>query len=131
MSVILGFPNQSVKVFVKGADTTMFSVIDRSLNTIIIRATEGHLHSYSSIGLRTLVIGMRELSTSEFEEWHSAFEVASTALMASTSKLNINLVEDAVVQALGRHRRLGLLHQSVSGLVNVFLEKSQSVWRGR
>ncbi|MBA0600807.1 hypothetical protein Gorai_004006 [Gossypium raimondii] len=81
MSVILGFPNQSVKVFVKGADTTMFSVIDRSLNTSIIRATEGHLHSYSSIGLRTLVIGMRELSTSEFEEWHSAFEVASTALM--------------------------------------------------
>ncbi|GMI73279.1 aminophospholipid ATPase 1 [Hibiscus trionum] len=81
MSVILGLPNKSVKVFVKGADTTMFSVIDRSLNTSIIRATEAHLHSYSSIGLRTLVIGMRELSTSEFEEWHSAFEVASTALM--------------------------------------------------
>ncbi|KAH1038144.1 hypothetical protein J1N35_039887 [Gossypium stocksii] len=87
MSVILGFPNQSVKVFVKGADTTMFSVIDRSLNTNIIRATEAHLQSYSSIGLRTLVIGMRELSTSEFEEWHSAFEVASTALMGRASLL--------------------------------------------
>ncbi|XP_039060422.1 phospholipid-transporting ATPase 1-like isoform X1 [Hibiscus syriacus] len=81
MSVILGLPNKSVKVFVKGADTTMFGVTDRSLNTSIIRATEAHLHSYSSIGLRTLVIGMRELSTSEFEEWHSAFEVASNALM--------------------------------------------------
>ncbi|XVF00083.1 hypothetical protein REPUB_Repub03eG0255100 [Reevesia pubescens] len=81
MSVILGFPDKSVKVFVKGADTSMFSVIDRSMNTSIIRATEAHLYSYSSLGLRTLVIGMRELSTSDFEEWHSAFEAASTALM--------------------------------------------------
>ncbi|XP_022739024.1 coiled-coil domain-containing protein SCD2-like isoform X2 [Durio zibethinus] len=40
-------------------------------------------------------------------------------------------VEDAVLHALGRHRRLGLLHQSISGLVNIFLEKSQSTWRGR
>ncbi|XVE68522.1 hypothetical protein DITRI_Ditri09bG0074800 [Diplodiscus trichospermus] len=81
MSVILGFPDKSVKVFVKGADTTMFSVIDRSINMNIIRSTEANLHSYSSSGLRTLVIGMRELSSSEFEEWHSAFEAASTAVM--------------------------------------------------
>ncbi|KAE8709197.1 Phospholipid-transporting ATPase 1 [Hibiscus syriacus] len=87
MSVILGLPNKSVKVLVKGADTTMFSVIDRSLNRSIIRATEAHLHSYSSIGLRILVIGMRELSTSEFEEWHSSFEVASTALMGRARML--------------------------------------------
>lgn len=81
MSVILGFPDKSVKVFVKGADTSMFSVIDRSMNINVIRTTEAHLYSYSSVGLRTLVIGMRELSTSEFGEWHSAFETANTALM--------------------------------------------------
>ncbi|XP_017984736.1 PREDICTED: phospholipid-transporting ATPase 1 [Theobroma cacao] len=87
MSVILGFPDKSVKLFVKGADTSMFSVIERSLNVNIIRTTEAHLHSYSSSGLRTLVVGMRELSTSEFEEWHSAFETASTALMGRASLL--------------------------------------------
>ncbi|KAJ0525871.1 putative P-type phospholipid transporter [Helianthus annuus] len=32
MSVILGYPDSTVKVFVKGADTTMFKVIDESLN---------------------------------------------------------------------------------------------------
>ncbi|XP_054789865.1 phospholipid-transporting ATPase 1-like [Prosopis cineraria] len=80
MSVILGFPDNSVKVFVKGADMSMFSVIDKSSSTDIIRATETHLHSYSSLGLRTLVIGMRELNPSEFEEWHFAFEEASNAL---------------------------------------------------
>ncbi|XVF82645.1 hypothetical protein PTKIN_Ptkin16aG0065600 [Pterospermum kingtungense] len=87
MSVILGFPDKSVKVFVKGADTTMFSVINRSMNINVIRTTEAHLYSYSSLGLRTLVIGMRELSTSEFEEWHSAFEAASTALMGRARML--------------------------------------------
>ncbi|XP_024026238.1 phospholipid-transporting ATPase 1-like isoform X2 [Morus notabilis] len=87
MSVILGCPDKTVKVFVKGADTTMFNVIDKSLNVSIIRATEGDLHAYSSKGLRTLVVGMRELSPAEFEQWHSSFEAASTALMGRAALL--------------------------------------------
>ncbi len=87
MSVILGCPDKTVRVFVKGADTSMFSVIDKSLNMNIMRATETHLHDYSSLGLRTLVIGMRELSASEFEQWHSSFEAASTALIGRAALL--------------------------------------------
>ncbi|KAK4766163.1 hypothetical protein SAY87_007805 [Trapa incisa] len=87
MSVILGFPDKSVKVFVKGADTTMFSVIDRTSNNNVLQATEGHLLSYSSMGLRTLVVGMRELSNSEFDKWYIAFEAASTALMGRAALL--------------------------------------------
>ncbi|KAL8529386.1 hypothetical protein ACS0TY_006709 [Phlomoides rotata] len=87
MSVILGCPDETIKVFVKGADTSMFSVIDRSLNLDMLKATEAHLHTYSSIGLRTLVIGMRKLSSSEFEEWQSAYESASTALMGRAAML--------------------------------------------
>ncbi|KAM5546482.1 phospholipid-transporting ATPase 1 [Rosa sericea] len=87
MSVILGCPDKTVKVFVKGADTTMFSVTDRRLNLNIIRATEAHIHAYSSLGLRTLVVGMRELTASEFEQWHSSFEAASTALYGRAALL--------------------------------------------
>lgn len=87
MSVILGFPDKTVKVFVKGADTSMFSVIDRSLGKNVTHATEQHLHAYSSVGLRTLVVGMRELSSSEFDQWHSAFEAASAALMGRAALL--------------------------------------------
>ncbi|KAG6758675.1 hypothetical protein POTOM_039034 [Populus tomentosa] len=88
MSVILGFPDSTVKVFVKGADTSMFSVIDRSLNKKVVRATEGHLHTYSTRGLRTLVIGMRDLSDSEFEDWHFSFEAASTAVVGRAALLH-------------------------------------------
>lgn len=87
MSVILGFPDNSVKVFVKGADTSMFSVIDKLQSKDIISATETHLHSYSSLGLRTLVIGIRELTPSEFEQWHCAFEEASNALIGRAAML--------------------------------------------
>lgn len=87
MSVILGCPDKTVILFVKGADTTMFSVINKTLNMNIIRATEEHLHAYASLGLRTLVVGARELSTSEFEQWHSSFEAASTALIGRAASL--------------------------------------------
>ncbi|KAH0731436.1 hypothetical protein KY289_002624 [Solanum tuberosum] len=87
MSVILGCPDNTVKVFVKGADTTMFGIIDKSLSLNVVRATELHLHSYSSIGLRTLVVGMREMSASEFEEWQSSYEAANTAVIGRAALL--------------------------------------------
>lgn len=87
MSVILGFPDKTVKVFVKGADSTMFTVIDRSLNMNIVQETEAQLHAYSSMGLRTLLVGMRELNASEFEQWQFSFEAASTAFMGRASLL--------------------------------------------
>lgn len=87
MSVILGYPDNSVKLFVKGADTTMFSIIDKSYNMDLIKSTETHLHSYSSLGLRTLVIGMKELNTSEFEQWHASYEAASTAVFGRAAML--------------------------------------------
>ncbi|KAI3506322.1 hypothetical protein L1887_28679 [Cichorium endivia] len=94
MSVILGYPNGTVKVIVKGADTSMFTIIDKSFDLDVIRATESHLHSYSSIGLRTLVVGMRELGVPEFEQWQSAYETASTAVngrVALLRKVAVNL----------------------------------------
>ncbi|KAJ6317271.1 hypothetical protein OIU76_012919 [Salix suchowensis] len=87
MSVILGCPDSTVRVFVKGADSSMLSVIDRSLNKNVIQTTKGHLHAYSSLGLRTLVIGMRDLSESEFEDWQFSFEAASTAVVGRVALL--------------------------------------------
>jgi phospholipid-transporting ATPase len=80
MSVIVGCPDKTVKLFVKGADSSMFSIINRGLDLAVIRLTELHLHRYSSLGLRTLVIGMRNLSQADFDEWQSAYEHASTAV---------------------------------------------------
>ena len=87
MSVILGCPDTSVKLFVKGADSSMFSVMDEESYGDVIEATKKQLHAYSSDGLRTLVVGMRKLNDTEFEQWHSSFEAASTALIGRAGLL--------------------------------------------
>lgn len=87
MSVILGCPDMTFKVFVKGADNSMLKVMGENLNMDIIQSTKAHLYSYSSKGLRTLVIGMKELSSSDFDKWHMMFEEASTALIGRAAKL--------------------------------------------
>ncbi|XP_062215734.1 phospholipid-transporting ATPase 1-like isoform X1 [Phragmites australis] len=126
MSVIVGCPDKTVKLFVKGADSSMFGVIDKSMNSDVVQATEKHLHSYSSIGLRTLVIGMRELSQTEFQEWQIAYEKASTSLLgrgnllrgvATNIERNLRLLgasgiedklQDGVPEAIEKLRQAGI-----------------------
>ncbi|KAI3747452.1 hypothetical protein L6452_09909 [Arctium lappa] len=129
MSVILGCPDNTVKVFVKGADTTMFNVIDKSLNLDVVRATESHLHSYSSIGLRTLVMGMRELSSHEFEQWRSSYEAATSALMGRAGllrKVAINLEKNLSV--LGASGIEDKLQQGVPEAIESLRTAGIKVW---
>uniref|UniRef100_A0A0E0NUG3 Phospholipid-transporting ATPase n=1 Tax=Oryza rufipogon TaxID=4529 RepID=A0A0E0NUG3_ORYRU len=126
MSVIIGCPDKTVKLFVKGADNSMFGVIDKTMNPDVVRATEKHLHAYSSLGLRTLVIGVRELSQEEFQEWQMAYEKASTALLgrggllrgvAANIEKNLRLLgasgiedklQDGVPEAIEKLREAGI-----------------------
>jgi len=89
MSVVIRFPDNAVKVLVKGADSSMFSILEngRESNNRIQHTTQSHLNEYSSEGLRTLVIGSRDLSDAELEEWQSRYEEASTSLTDRATKL--------------------------------------------
>ncbi|XP_030466744.1 phospholipid-transporting ATPase 1-like [Syzygium oleosum] len=89
MSVVIRFPNDAVKVLVKGADTSMFSVIskDTERDDHIWQETQEHLIEYSSEGLRTLVVAARDLTVAELELWQSRYEDASTSLTDRAAKL--------------------------------------------
>ncbi|KAK6943357.1 hypothetical protein RJ641_024459 [Dillenia turbinata] len=89
MSVVIKFPNGSVKVLVKGADTSILSILDEDTirGNHLKCATQGHLKEYSSEGLRTLVVAARDLSDAELEEWQSRYEDASTSLTDRATKL--------------------------------------------
>nr|GEX16453.1 phospholipid-transporting ATPase 1-like [Tanacetum cinerariifolium] len=129
MSVILGCPDSTVKVFVKGADTTMFNVIDESMNPEVVKATEAHLYSYSSVGLRTLVVGMRGLSAGEFEEWRSSYESATNALMGRARllrKVAINL--ETELSILGASGIEDKLQQGVPEAIESLRMANIKVW---
>ncbi|GKV04321.1 hypothetical protein SLEP1_g16490 [Rubroshorea leprosula] len=128
MSVVVRFPNNTVKVLVKGADTSMFSILaeDTQKDDQTKRATHSHLTEYSSQGLRTLVVAARNLTDSELEQWRCRFEDASTSLIDRTMKLrqtaaliecNLNLLgataiedklQDGVPEAIEALRQAGI-----------------------
>uniref|UniRef100_A0A5B6Z9V8 Phospholipid-transporting ATPase n=1 Tax=Davidia involucrata TaxID=16924 RepID=A0A5B6Z9V8_DAVIN len=85
MSVVIRFPDNSVKVLVKGADTSMFSILNEDDH--IGHATQNHLNEYSSEGLRTLVVAARDLTYEELEDWQCMYEDASTSLIDRSIKL--------------------------------------------
>ncbi|XP_028774720.1 phospholipid-transporting ATPase 1 isoform X1 [Neltuma alba] len=89
MSVVIRFPDNTVKVLVKGADTSMFSILADEIDNgdSIRHATQVHLNEYCLQGLRTLVVASRNLSDAELEQWQSMYEEASTSLTDRGAKL--------------------------------------------
>lgn len=89
MSVVIRFPNNAVKVLVKGADTSVFSILakDTGSDNHVRDATQSHLTEYSSQGLRTLVVAARDLTEAELELWQCRFDDASTSLTDRAAKL--------------------------------------------
>ncbi|KAL5719369.1 P-type phospholipid transporter [Ranunculus cassubicifolius] len=129
MSVIVGCPDKSVKVFVKGADTSMFSVIDKSANSVVSGATDSHLHTYSSFGLRTLVIGMRELNGSDLEQWQSMYERANTALIGRQNLLRAVAAKVEVgLRLLGASGIEDKLQQGVPDAIESLRRAGIKVW---
>ena len=79
MSVIVRAPDGTILLLTKGADTVVFSRLD-PYNNPLRNVTEDYLEEFARIGLRTLVLGMRELDVNEYEEWNEKYQVASTSL---------------------------------------------------
>ncbi|XP_068668608.1 phospholipid-transporting ATPase 1-like [Aristolochia californica] len=95
MSVVIRFPDNSVKVLVKGADSSMLNILSKASDAPgnpecpfnLRHATQNHLTEYSSEGLRTLVLAAKNLTDEELEEWQIMYEEASTSLSERSAKL--------------------------------------------
>ncbi|XP_010529938.1 PREDICTED: phospholipid-transporting ATPase 1-like [Tarenaya hassleriana] len=128
MSVVIRLPNNVVKVLVKGADTSMFSILakDHERGDQLRRETQNHLIEYSQQGLRTLVIAAKDLTVAELDQWQERYEEASTSLIDRAAKLrqtaslvecNLNLLgatgiedklQDGVPEAIEALREAGI-----------------------
>jgi phospholipid-transporting ATPase len=129
MSVIVGRPDKTVKLYVKGADSSMFGVTNTSSELDIVRATEAHLHKYSSLGLRTLVVGMRELSQPEFEEWQLAYENANTAVLGRGNLLrSVAAIIECNIHILGATGIEDKLQNGVPEAIESLRQADIKVW---
>ena len=129
MSVIVGCPNKAMKLFVKGADNSMLGVLEESRDQEIVRTTKEHLHAYSSLGLRTLVVGSRELTVGEFYDWKSAYERASTTLLARSKALRSVAVNvETRIRILGASGIEDKLQQGVPEAIESLRGAGMKVW---
>uniref|UniRef100_A0A7S0EQ35 Phospholipid-transporting ATPase n=1 Tax=Hanusia phi TaxID=3032 RepID=A0A7S0EQ35_9CRYP len=79
MSVVCRTPERKIMLYCKGADNVMLERI--APNQRQRSVMESALTHYANEGLRTLVLGKREITESTWEEWNKVHHAASTALV--------------------------------------------------
>lgn len=130
MSVVIRFPNNNVKVLVKGADTSILSILrEDHENDDITLITQRHLTEYSSLGLRTLVLAAKDLTNEELEKWQLMYEDATTSLADRSLKLRETaLFVESNLRLLGATGIEDKLQEGVPETIECLRQAGIKVW---
>ncbi|KAJ3355905.1 hypothetical protein GGF32_001766 [Allomyces javanicus] len=89
MSAILRFPDGTIKLYCKGADTVILERLDqRPGSNPNVDSTMAALEDYASEGLRTLCIAYRVISEAEYTQWAQVYDKAATTLVNRGEELD-------------------------------------------
>ncbi|KAG5175854.1 hypothetical protein JKP88DRAFT_337379 [Tribonema minus] len=95
-SIILERPDGSLRLLCKGADSSMVGP-EQAANAQEpnILALHKHLEEFACEGLRTLVLGVKDISKEEWNTWRAEYKAAQEALTKRDEKLTAaaNLIE--------------------------------------
>ncbi|EDO15797.1 hypothetical protein Kpol_1040p10 [Vanderwaltozyma polyspora DSM 70294] len=128
MSAIFKLPDGSIKLFCKGADTVILERLDPDDNEFV-DATMRHLEDYASEGLRTLCLGMRDISNEEYEEWSEIYNSAATTLDDRSTKLDeaAELIEKNLI-LIGATAIEDKLQEDVPETIHTLQEAGIRIW---
>jgi phospholipid-translocating ATPase len=87
MSAIIRMPDGQIKLFCKGADSMIYSRLQKGLQQPLRKSTAEHLEVFAREGLRTLCIAERDLSEEEYQLWSTDHDIAAQALLDRDGKL--------------------------------------------
>ena len=93
MSVIVKYEGK-IKLYTKGADNVIFERLAAGQEDMMA-TTQEHLDKFAMDGLRTLVLGVRDLTQEQFDDWKAEHKVAAVALDDRDEKLDAvyNMIE--------------------------------------
>jgi phospholipid-transporting ATPase len=82
MTIVIRTDDNKIILFSKGADNVMSErlSVEGEKETSQLLDCQEKLYNYSVEGLRTLIIGYKELTEEYFEEWNKRYKVASSSL---------------------------------------------------
>ncbi|XP_056122106.1 phospholipid-transporting ATPase IC [Rhinichthys klamathensis goyatoka] len=78
MSIILKFPNGSIRLYCKGADTMVYERLDP--NSKDKESTQEALNIFANETLRTLCLGYKDISQEEYDAWALKHQQASISM---------------------------------------------------
>ena len=85
MSVILRNSEGKILLYCKGADNFLFDRMKK--DCAMKKETEDHLTRYANTGLRTLVVGAREIPEEEYIEWLEKYLKVKALLKGRKEKM--------------------------------------------
>ena len=91
MSVVVRCPDNSIKVYVKGADTVIY---ERLANKKFTEENVEHLQKFAQLGFRTLCLAYAKLSEKEYADWSKEYQKALTADL----KIREKRIADAIAR---------------------------------
>ena len=89
MSVVVKCPDESIKLFIKGADAMIMSLIGKDeKQRKYFEETDEHLHDFAVGGFRTLSLAYKTILQEEYDEWSKKFHEANIAIEDKDDKLD-------------------------------------------
>jgi phospholipid-transporting ATPase len=96
MSVVVRFPDGSIRVLCKGADTVIYSRLAPSED--YSSSTNSHLKTFAVTGLRTLCVAERTIGLVDYEEWEKVYYAASTHLVKEEKEKKLDEAAELIEQ---------------------------------
>ncbi|CDR96755.1 phospholipid-translocating P-type ATPase, flippase family protein, putative [Babesia bigemina] len=128
MSVVVQGGDGRILTLCKGADSALLSLL-RSTQHIKVSDIQEQLHDFATVGLRTLVFAVRELSAPEYQAWHESY---ATALLAGESRDDAvaNVVADMErdMKLVGCSGIEDLLQEDVGDVIRDLKEAGILIW---
>jgi len=127
MSCVFRCPDGRIRLFVKGADSVVFSRL--AADCRYVDSTTEHLEGFAGDGLRTLCLAERVLGEQEYREWDEKYQAASVSLTDRSQKMDevAELVEKDL-ELLGATAIEDKLQDGVPETIKAMQEAGIKVW---
>jgi len=86
MSAVVRAPDGKIKLYCKGADTVIMSLL--TSDQPFTEQTLIHLEDYATDGLRTLCVAMREVPEQEYRQWSQLYDNAASQINGRAEALD-------------------------------------------
>eukprot|EP01080_Neovahlkampfia_damariscottae_P005715 gene5715-9535_t len=127
MTVIVKDENEKIICYTKGADNIMETIIKK--DDLNVDKTLQHIDEFAHDGLRTLLIGYKEITKDDYEKWNKVYLEAQAAQKGKSKKIaNAEKAIENDFICLGASAIEDCLQQEVPETIEFFRKAGVQVW---